>query len=143
MSHYIKVNAQFKNATSLVAALVAVGFDRTQVEVHEKGKQLKDYGGRPTQNVAHVAIDRKHVGQSCNDIGFNTESGDVFICDYAHRAANNNRIKDAFGGHNDKFISRLQQEYQYAETVDVYAAQGQQVERVDAPDGTIRAYVQC
>lgn len=143
MSHYIKVNAQFKNAVSLVTALVAVGFDRAQVEVHAEGKPLNNYSGNKTQNIGHVVIDRKNVGEMCNDIGFNTQSGDVFICDYATNRAKNNRIRDAFKGHGDKFISRLQQEYQYAETADAYAAQGQQVERVDAPDGTIRAYVQC
>ncbi len=143
MSHYIKTQAQFLNQTALVAALIAVGFDRTQVQVNPEGQKLNDYGGRKTQNIGHVVIPREHVGSSCNDIGFNTANGDVWICDYAKNRANVPAIRDAFKGHGDAFVNRLKQEYAFAVTQDTYAQQGQLVERVDAPDGKIHAYVQC
>ncbi len=143
MSHYIKVNAQFTHTRALVAALLAVGFEQQHIEQSDEAVALNNYQGRATENRAHVRIPREHIGECCNDFGVNTETGEVFICDYAKTRANVPAILEKFGGHGDRFINRLTQEYQYAQTVEAYALQGQYVERVDTPDGTIKAYVSC
>ena len=37
MSHYVECNPGFKDAAALVAALVAVGFERAQIEALQSG----------------------------------------------------------------------------------------------------------
>lgn len=143
MSHYMKVNAKFTHARALVAALLAVGFEQQHIVQSDEAVALNNYNGVKTENLAHVRIPRQHIGPLCNDFGVNTETGEVFICDYAKTRSNVPAIREKFGGHGANFINRLTQEYQYTQTVETYALQGQYVERVDTPDGSIKAYVSC
>lgn len=54
----------------LVDALTEVGFDRSQIEIHERPVPLVGYEGNEREQRAHVVIRRRHVGPASNDIGF-------------------------------------------------------------------------
>jgi hypothetical protein len=45
MSHYVECTPGFKDRQALIEALVAVGFDRSQIEVHEEVVPLFGYQG--------------------------------------------------------------------------------------------------
>lgn len=76
-SEYREQSTKFKDRDCLVDALVAAGYTRDKIEVHEVPQQLFDYTGRATHYVdktgdkANVIIRRNNIGYgSANDIGF-------------------------------------------------------------------------
>lgn len=75
MSHYMECTPGFKDREALIEALVAVGFDRNQIEVHEATVPLYGYQGDERPQRAHIVIRRQHVGQAANDGGLCFSSG--------------------------------------------------------------------
>jgi hypothetical protein len=70
MSHYVECTPGFKDRQALIEALVAVGFDRSQIEVHEEVVPLFGYQGDERAQRAHIVIRREHVGRAANDVGW-------------------------------------------------------------------------
>lgn len=63
MSHYVECTHGFKDREALVKALVAAGFDRNLIEIHDGAVPLYGYRGDERPQKAHVVIRREHVGQ--------------------------------------------------------------------------------
>lgn len=73
MSHLAKTRSTMNDRDLLIAALVASGFQREQIEVHEKPVQLVNYYGRKDSDFkANVVIRREHAPGSIGkaDVGF-------------------------------------------------------------------------
>ena len=45
MSHYVECKPGFKNQQSLIEALIALGFERSQIEIHQESVPLYGYQG--------------------------------------------------------------------------------------------------
>lgn len=146
MSHYAKYKCLIDNAAALVDALVALGYDRSAVEVHKEPAALYNYCGAKQAQHCHVIVRRGSVGELCNDMGWlidpTGKESSWHVCDYAVKRPQvlyNPKVK-AMGGHNDKFVSRLGQEVNAAKAMRHYASQGKKVVRVDADDGKVLLY---
>ena len=70
MSHYVECRPGFQDWAALFDALVAVGFERQQIELHEQPVELFGYQGDVREQKAHVVIRRQHVGPAANDVGW-------------------------------------------------------------------------
>lgn len=68
MSHFTRLRTKLRDATTLAAALHAMGFPT--VEVHDQPQALYGYQGDVRPERAEVIIRRRHVGRASNDIGF-------------------------------------------------------------------------
>jgi hypothetical protein len=106
MSHYVECTPGFKDRTALIEALVAVGFDRSQIEVHEQAVPLYGYQGDERPQRAHIVIRRAHVGRAANDVGWErlpdgTYRAWISEFDSRHRfsPALQNRIKQEYAYH--------------------------------------------
>jgi hypothetical protein len=103
MSHYVECQPGFKDREALIAALVAAGFERSQIEAHEQAVPLYGYRGDERPQRAHVVIRRQHVGPAANDVGWERlpdGSYRAWISEYdaRHRfdAALQNKIKQEY-----------------------------------------------
>ena len=106
MSHYVECKPGFKDQQALVDALVAVGFDRSQIEVHAETAALFGYQGDERPQRAHIVIRREHVGPAANDVGWERLSDGTYrawISEYDARHRFNgetqNRIKQEYACH--------------------------------------------
>lgn len=109
MSEYRKTQTNAKDPECLIAALVAMGYAREHIEVHEEAVQLFDYHGRATTYTdvkgdrANIIVRRQHVGGAANDLGFklNKTTGvyDAVISAYDR------------GKHNEKWLAGLKTNY--------------------------------
>ena len=70
MSHYVECRPGFKDRRALIEAIVAAGFDRSQIETHEEAVPLFGYQGDRRPERAHIVIRREHVGTAANDVGW-------------------------------------------------------------------------
>lgn len=70
MSAYQERETGFCYKDALVKALVKMGFDKKEIEVHEKAQNLFGYRGDVREQKAHIIIRRKNIGRMSNDIGF-------------------------------------------------------------------------
>lgn len=77
MSEYRAQTTKFKDKDCLVEALMAAGYTRDKIEVHETPQQLFDFQGRATRYVdktgdkANIIIRRNNIGYgAANDLGF-------------------------------------------------------------------------
>lgn len=77
MSEYHAQTTKWKDPECIVEGLVAAGYDRSVIEVHEQPQQLIDYVGRrttyldPTGDRATIIVRRHNLGYSSgNDLGF-------------------------------------------------------------------------
>jgi len=67
MSAYMTCQTEFRDVTSLVAALKDLGY---QPEVHAEPAALYGYEGDMRPERAHVIVRRGQVGLAANDLGF-------------------------------------------------------------------------
>jgi hypothetical protein len=75
MSHFTRVRTTLRDATTLAAALRAVGYP--QVEVHERPQRLKGWGAQTAQ--AEVIVRRASIpGHAIGDFGFARQEDGTF-----------------------------------------------------------------
>jgi len=74
MSVYGKIQTQFRDMDSLIAALVELGYTKEMIELHTESTHLYGYHGDRRAEKANIVIRRFHIGLSSNDIGFLRES---------------------------------------------------------------------
>jgi hypothetical protein len=90
MSKYSENTTQFKDTDCLVQALIDMGFDKSEIELHEKGDYLKDYHGRRTKylngsdyDTAEIiirqgAVNRRLSSGASNDLGFKKNANGTY-----------------------------------------------------------------
>ena len=120
MSHFSKVVTKIKDKDSLVDALVAMGFSKDEIEVHDKPVKLNGYEARlGNHHEAEIVIRKKSLGKSYNDIGFRLKKDGTYeaaISDMTMRnktASRNDFTKDCTG-FNKKWLEKLNQQYSVA-----------------------------
>jgi len=129
MSHYVECKPGFKDREALIEALVAVGFDRGQIEVHQEAVALYGYRGDERLQRAHVVIRREHVGPAANDVGWERlPDGNyrAWISEYDQR----HRF-------DESMQNRIKQEYAVAALTRQARATGRTVDRRQREDGAI------
>jgi UDP-3-O-acyl-N-acetylglucosamine deacetylase len=133
MSHYVECTPGFKDRESLIEALVAVGFDRSQIEVHEKEVPLYGYQGDERPQRAHIVIRREHVGQAANDVGWEQMPDGTYrawISEY-----------DSRHRFNPEMQNRIKQEYAYHAVALQQRALGRSVQRRSLENGEIEVVI--
>ena len=133
MSHYVECRPHFKDRQALVDALLAVGFTREQIELHQEAAPLYGYRGDQRAQRAHVIIRRQHVGPAANDVGWER------LPDGTYRAW----ISEYDGRHrfDEAMQNRLKQEYACAAVARQQQALGRTVERRLLPTGEIEVTI--
>lgn len=116
MSEYHVQTTKFKDRECLIEGLIAAGYKREDIEVHETAQQLYDYHGQATRYIdktgdkANVIIRRHRIGYgSANDVGFlfdaATGTYKAIISEYDtglnHWGPESKRMKALKGGYND------------------------------------------
>jgi len=82
MSHTTKYNVQITDAECAIKALQRMGFRDTQIEEHENGAELFDYGGRKMNLKANVIVRRNNLSGAVNDFGIRIgEDGGEILAD--------------------------------------------------------------
>lgn len=133
MSHFVECRPGFTDRAALVDALVAVGFERDQIEVHKQAVPLFGYQGDQRPQRAHVVIRRQHVGKAANDVGWE-QCSDGTIRSWISEFDTRHRFDEAMQ-------RRIRQEYACAAVTRQQRALGRQVERRMLPDGEIELQV--
>jgi hypothetical protein len=133
MSHYVECKPGFKDREALIEALVAVGFDRSQIEVHQEMVVLYGYRGDERPQRAHVVIRREHVGPAANDVGWER------MPDGTYRAW----ISEYDGRHrfNPEMQNRIKQEYAYHAVARQQRGLGRSVQRRELENGEIEMVI--
>ena len=129
MSHYVECRPHFKDRQALMDALVAVGFTRAQIELHDEAVPLYGYRGDERPQRAHIVIRREHVGPAANDVGWERlpdGSYRAWISEYDQR----HRF-------NESLQNRIKQEYSVAVLSRQARSLGRTVERCPRQDGAI------
>ena len=129
MSHYVECKPGFKDREALIEALVAVGFGRDQIEVHEQAAPLFGYRGDERPQRAHIVIRREHVGQAANDVGWER------LPDGTYRAWISEY--DARHRFDPALQNRIKQEYAVAAVTRQARVVGRTVDRRQREDGAI------
>jgi hypothetical protein len=108
LSEYRAQSTSFKDRECLVDALVAAGYTKDKIEVHETPQQLFDYRGNATRYVnksgdkANIIIRRNNIGYgAANDLGFlwdeTSKTYKAMVSAYdssdSHWGANGSRMK--------------------------------------------------
>ncbi len=133
MSHYVECRPMFKDRRALVDALLAVGFSREQIELHDEAVPLFGYRGDQREQRAHVVIRRQHVGPAANDVGWER------LPDGTYRAW----ISEYDGRHrfDTAMQNRIKQEYAYAAVARQQQALARTVERRMLSTGEIEVTI--
>ena len=133
MSHYVECKPGFKDQQALIEALVAVGFERNQIEVHAESAALYGYQGDERPQRAHIVIRREHVGTAANDVGWERMPDGTFrawISEYDSRHRFNPEMQD-----------RIKQEYAYHAVSRQQRAMGRTVQRRELESGEIEVLI--
>ena len=133
MSHYVECKPGFKDQRALIEALVAVGFDRSQIESHEEAVPLYGYRGDERPQRAHIVIRQQHVGQAANDVGWER------LLDGTYRA-----WISAYDGRyrfNPEMLNRIKQEYAYHAVARQQRALGRTIQRRELENGEIEVVI--
>lgn len=130
MSHYVECKTKMTDTAALVDALVAMGYAREHIELHEVPQSLYGYENRARPERANIIIRRQYVGNAANDIGW-------------QRAADGTLqafISEFDGRHNFTPMrqAQLAQEYSAAVVCRQARASGRTVQRTVLPDGRIQ-----
>jgi hypothetical protein len=133
MSHYVECTPGFKDRAALIEALVAVGFDRGQIAIHEEAVPLYGYQGDERSQRAHIVIRRQHVGQAANDVGWERLPDGTYrawISEYDQR----HRF-------NPEMQNRVKQEYAYHAVARQQRGLGRSVQRRELENGEIEMVI--
>ncbi len=117
----------------LSEALVAVGFDRSQIEVHEEAVALYGYQGDERPQRAHIVIRRQHVSTAANDVGWERMPDGTYrawISQYDAR----HRFKP-------EMQNRIKQEYAFHAVARQQRAMGRTVQRRELENGAIEVLI--
>jgi hypothetical protein len=133
MSHFARIVCKFKDAEALKDALAAIGI--ATVEVHDKPIRVRSYTGQVTANKANVLVRRENIGDSAADMGWLTgENSEAWIDEYY------NPIVSKHGGLK-QFSAKVAREYSCAVLERAARVRGKTAQRVTAPDGSVRVFV--
>lgn len=125
MSEMINTVTKLKDKKALIEALVCMGFDVKHIEDNATAVPLYGYQGdfRTADGRGHttdpakamkgnIVIRRKHVGGASNDLGFlkNPDGTYTFTSSAYDRHATIGVAKET-GGYNDKWVKRLEGNY--------------------------------
>ena len=127
MSEYHSQTTKWKDADCVVEGLIAAGYDRSVIEVHDQPVQLYDYQRSPTRYIdktgdkANIIIRRHNIGySSANDVGFkfNTTTGtyDAIVSEFDSSARN--------WGVNSTRMAKAKDGYTEARTMKTATQQG-------------------
>jgi hypothetical protein len=133
MSHYVECKPGFKDREALIEALVAAGFDRSQIEVHQEAVALYGYRGDERAQRAHVVIRRQHVGPAANDVGWERLPNGTYrawISEYDQR----HRFSESLQ-------NRIRQEYAYHAIARQQRVLGRTVQRRTLKNGQIEVII--
>ena len=132
MSHYSEVAIEFIDEGCLVAALGRLGF-QGKVEVHKEAQALYGYQGDVRSQKAHVIIQRQHVGQAANDLGFERQADGkyrIWVSDYDRK----------YNKYDDAWLGRLKQAYGVEKAKTEAKKRGYRVSEQKQEDGRIRLF---
>jgi hypothetical protein len=121
MSEYRKSQTNFTDRDCLVESLVAMGYAREHIEVHDIPQQLIDFQGHPTRytdangDKAEVIVRRKYVGGAANDLGFKKEADGKFSAVISQYDS---------GKHNAKWLGGLKTSYSEKNLIKTAKKQG-------------------
>lgn len=126
MSHYTNIKTQLKDRQFLIEALIEMGWQLSQIEIHNVATNLYGFQGDMRKDIANIIIRRQHVGGASNDIGFLLE-------DDSYTAIISQFDKNHY---NDTWMGKLKQEY--VELMTEYKAKkkGMVVKKTTKTDGT-------
>ena len=143
MSHFVECQTEFRDPEALVAALVACGFQVSQIEVHDEATALYGYQGDVRAQQAHLVIRRQHVGSGANDVGWERQPDgayrawisqfDAGVGPFAHRQAT--------ARFNQTVQNKIRQEYAFQVIHRQQRARGRSVERQRLPSGEIEVTI--
>lgn len=132
MSKYKRIEVQFRNRESLVAALQACGvpFDMTSAE---NGLDLYGFYGDLRRERATFVVRRLHIEAVANDLGFayNAQTGsyEAIISEFDSRSNNRRGLQ---------ILNRIKQGYAENEVIRQARLRGYSVNRVKAEGGAVR-----
>ncbi len=127
MSRYCTVETTFKDRDALVAALMETsGWTREQIETHDIPQHLFGFRGKQRQEVSHVIIRRKYVGELSNDLGF------VKGEDGHYKAIISSYDSNRYGSN---WVDKLTANYAYHVVRREQEARGRNVSRERCPNG--------
>ena len=98
MSAFIVLATPMLDEQCLMLALMDLGFERTQIEVHEQAVSLHGYASQGYK--ANIIIRRQHTGDVYNDLGF-------LLTETGYRAY----ISDDHPRYNRPWLSRVHECY--------------------------------
>ncbi len=118
MSHYSRIRSKMKRRSALVKALMDLGLQESQIEIHEDAVNLQGYQGDTRSQKANIIIRRRNVGGASNDIGFvRLEDGtyEAIVSDYdkANGASHKNDLTKQTKGYSGKWMELLSQRYSF------------------------------
>jgi Protein of unknown function (DUF1257) len=156
LSHFIRIQAKFKDASALCVALQAMGFAKEQIERHETAQRLSSrysdqayaeiivrrtvqHGDHRSQSA--VMTDMSPVGApariapplSVGDMGFKLNAEGEYEC-----------VMESMDRHlvPESWFDTLKQEYTAELTRREYALQGFSVQRSNLADGKVQLAIQ-
>ena len=119
MSHTMKVRTDLNDQELLVAALVAIGFDRKQIEIHEQAQPVHNFYGRVDRQRANVIIRNQHAPGTLHreDLGWVREA------DGSYSIVLDDMTRDAHA-YGPAWQKRLRREYMAARSCRALERQG-------------------
>jgi hypothetical protein len=132
LSHHYKVKTQFTDREALIAALVACGFEREHIEIHEKPASMVGWYGERSPHKGNLIIRRQHCSKTPGmaDYGFILEPDGTYA-----KVADNYMEFD--GRYDGKWQQQLRREYTAARSVAALARQGLRGEITRLPNNKI------
>jgi hypothetical protein len=138
VSHFTHIAMEFKDQTSLVEALIEMGFTREQIEVHEKATNLFGYQGDKRTDLANIIIRRKYVGSASNDIGFVKGANGSFTAIISDFDRGSEIGGESRGKYGTAWQNRLKQTYGARHSERLLTSRGYKVTRNKQPNGAIK-----
>ena len=107
MSAYSENKTSFKDVDTLIEALVACGYPKEAIEVHEKAVNLYGYHGDMRKDTAEIVIRRANVnkymsGGASNDIGFKKSADGTYAAIISEYDS---------GKHNARWMAQVKTSY--------------------------------
>lgn len=132
MSHYLDMKTQLTDPEALRRALLHMGFSESEVRVHDKNVNIKDYMGKITAKQASVVVDYNaatRVGSyPSNDLGFYKTKDGTYGC----------HMDDGFLERQKGFMEKLGTYYNYEKSKIELEARKVPYEETTAEDGRLQ-----